>query len=174
MMRLMTVLLALTALVCVGCKGKKDDKKENPAIKAAEAEALDSLANLVKSSTTYFTSPRVAEKTGIRIAPQFVKTNDWSPEGKACDQKKKCFEFNSDPWVSIEWSALNFQMNDCHYGQYKVESSGTKATATTTLSARVDPDCDGKFTVFTVTLKADPNTKDWSNPNVIAGKIIKQ
>ena len=172
MMRLMTVLLALTALVCVGCKGGKDEQKENPAIKKAEDEALHKLDMMAKGSAHYFMAPHVTSE-GRKLAPQFVRSNDWTPKGKACDHKDKRFPYDSSQWATIEWSALTFQMNDPHYAQYKVQSSGTMAKATTTLSARVDPDCDGKFTEFSVTLTADPKTT-LAQGNAVIGKIQKQ
>jgi len=169
--------LSLGLLLTVGCekdsskdKPKAEDKKaedkkaeapeeKGPSAQAkkAEAEAKDALAKLHKSASVYYTMPRVARETGMKLPCQFPANQDWTPSTKACDGKDKRYEVQPNAWTTPTWSALNFQVNDAHYAQFKVTSSGTMATAKVTFQARVDPDCTGKYTVYSTTVSGDPN-----------------
>ena len=123
--------------------------------KAVKAEAVDMLDKIYKGAASYYGQPRV-DSSGNITACQFPESIDWTPKGVACEGDGKRFKADPSPWDEVVWSALNFQISGRHYGQYKIESSGTLGSAKATLSARVDPDCDGKYTVYSRTIQGDP------------------
>ena len=129
-------------------------KAESP----AKMEAAKSLLNLYKSASNYYTAPRVAMGTGLKIECQFPENQDWTPAGSPCDGEGHQFEVNTMLWTTMTWSALNFQMNDRHHAAYKVESTGTLAGAKAKLMARTDVNCDGKWEVTTRMIEGDPST----------------
>lgn len=166
MKKVLTTLVALSMLLSVGCKKdgeKKGDAEADKRAKAAKSEAEDNLDKLFRSASSYYTTPRVARTTGSKLDCQFPTTNDWTPTqpgmktATGCSSDKKMWEVNTTEWTTMTWSALNFQINDRHFGQYRIESSGRLGDAKATLSARVDPDCDGKFTVYSIDIAGEPN-----------------
>ena len=157
------VLLALT--MATGCKDDKSgDSEKSEASQeavAAKAEAEDMLEKMYLSAAHYYEAPRVASGTGARLPCQFpASTEGWHPAGKACDTDSKRFPAAPDQWSSPTWYSLNFEITAEHYGQYKVESSGVFGDATATFMARVDPDCDGTYTVYTRTISGEANASN--------------
>jgi len=135
---------------------KPTKRQARTAKTGATAEVVDQLDKMYKSAAHYYTSPRVS-RTGMKLPCQFPASQDWSPSGSPCDGEGHQFEVDTMLWVADTWSALNFQMNDRHYGAYKVESTGTLAGAKAKLMARTDTNCDGKWEVTTRMIEGDPN-----------------
>jgi hypothetical protein len=157
MTRLLTVALVAAAVLGTGCKDEEDSAKGNPTNKAAEAEVQKNLKKIAKASSAYFSRPHM-DKNGAKLLPRFPKSVDWTPAGKACTQEKKRFTSNVRTWDSLTWDVLNFRINGEHYAQYKITSEGTLADARTTILARIDPDCDSRVDVYTLTVAADAET----------------
>ena len=119
-------------------------------------EAIDRLDMIYRASAHYYTAPRVAAGTGLKIECQFPVNQPMTPDVRntACcggtkdrDNDNRC-DVDTSQWTSPTWSALNFQMNDQHYYGYTYESSGTDANARFTVSAYGDLDCDGVLSTF--------------------------
>jgi len=154
---MMTLILAF-GLACKEERKRDKDKEEEEAKEKTNEEAVaeitDALDKIVKGASFYYTVPHVNED-GMKQPCQFPATNEWSPEGDPCDNKGK-FEAVTDPWITGTWSALNFLMNDDHYGQYRVESSGTLSSATMTVFGRYKNCETGKWITYWRTLTGDP------------------
>ena len=119
-------------------------------------EAIDHLDRIYKSASNYYTAPRVARGTGMKLPCQFPATQGLTPDvrGKACcggrldgDGDNRC-DVDTTQWTTATWSALNFQMNDQHYFGYAFESTGTLVNAKFTARAHADLDCDGTLSTF--------------------------
>ena len=157
--------LTLTAalmLTGVGCKDKKQEdaakssKRTDEQLEAMTNEAVLNLDKIYKSAAAYYTTPRMAQGTGLKIDCQFPDNQKMTPDvtGKKCcggaldaDNDNRC-DVDTSQWTSRTWSALNFQMNDQHHFGYAFESSGTLTAARFTASAYADLDCDGELSTF--------------------------
>jgi hypothetical protein len=124
--------------------------------RAKTKEAIDQLDKIYKASSYYYSAPRVARTTGMKLPCQFPASQGMTPDvsGRKCckgaldkDQDNRC-DVDTRKWTTATWSALNFQMNDQHYFGYAYTSSGTGATAKFTASAHADLDCDGVLSTF--------------------------
>jgi prepilin-type N-terminal cleavage/methylation domain-containing protein len=124
--------------------------------RAKTTEAIDELDKIYKSSSTYYTAPRVEEKTGKKIDCQFPADQGMTPDvtAKKCcggaldgDNDDRC-DVDTSMWTTAQWSALNFQMNDQHYFGYSYSSTGTLAAALFTATANADLDCDTTLSTF--------------------------
>ncbi len=125
--------------------------------RAKTTEAIDELDKLYKSSSHYYTAPRVEKGTGLKIKCQFPVNQVMTPDvtSKKCcagaagdtDGDDRC-DVDTTQWTTPTWSALNFQMNDQHYFGYTYQSAGTVAAARFTATANADLDCDGTLSTF--------------------------
>ncbi len=124
--------------------------------RAKTVEAIDQLDKIYKSAANYYTSPRVARGTGMKLPCQFPESQSMTPNvnNRACCGGEHDSNFNDrcdvnvSLWTTPTWSALNFQMNDEHYFGYEFKSSGTLADAKFTAAAYADLDCDGILSTF--------------------------
>jgi hypothetical protein len=157
MILMMTVSLAF-GLACKEDRKRDKDKEEEEAKEKGNEEAVseitDQLDKLVKGASLYYLTPRVS-RDGSKLPCQFPATNEWTPNGDPCDSKGR-FEINYSTWDSDTWSALTYQINDAHYGQYRVESSGTLSSATMTVFGRYKNCESGKWITYWRTLTGDP------------------
>jgi len=124
--------------------------------RAKTTEAIDELDKIYKSASTYYTAPRVAQGTGLKLDCQFPATQGMTPDvtGKKCcgaaldaDKDDRC-DVDTTKWTTAQWSALNFQMNDQHYFGYSFTSAGVIAAAKFTAAANADLDCDSTLSTF--------------------------
>ena len=124
--------------------------------RAKTTEAIDQLDKIYKSASHYYTAPRVAKGTGLKIDCQLPANQGMTPDvtAKKCcggasdaDKDDRC-DVNTAIWTTATWSALNFQMNDQHYFGYHYTSAGTLAAAKFTASANADLDCDTTLSTF--------------------------
>lgn len=58
-------------------------------------------------------------------------------------------------WESMTWMALQFSVNNPHYYSYEFTSSGEGEAAKFTARAIGDLDCDGTFSTFEISAKAE-------------------
>lgn len=130
---------------------------------AKAAEANEMLDLIKKGSASYYTSPRVAKGTGLKLECQFPAKVGTTPTGSSCcvaqldaDNDERC-DPNPGNWNNGTWSALKFAITDAHYFQYSYNSSGTLGSATFTAEANADLDCDGTLSTFQLVGKGDPN-----------------
>ncbi len=128
--------------------------------KAAEANEMIDL--IKKGSAAYYTTPRTAKDTGVKVYCQFPAKVGTTPTGASCcdiqndaDNDERC---DSKPgnWNSASWSALKFAITDQHYFQYSYDSSGTLKDAKYTATANGDLDCDGQMSTFQLVGNGDP------------------
>ena len=125
--------------------------------RAKTTEAIDELDKLYKSSSHYYTAPRVEKGTGLKIKCQFPVNQAMTPDvttKKCCagatsdaDGDDRC-DVDATMWTTPTWSALNFQMNDQHYFGYHFSSQGTLSAAKFTAKANADLDCDTTLSTF--------------------------
>ena len=114
-------------------------------------EATMNIRKLYDSSVTYFEAEHAAQAGGL-LARQFPTAQAFTPaQGTCCGNTgQKC-----DPstyaasWANVNWTALNFSVDDPFYYSYQYDSGGSEATAQFTASASGDLNCDGKiFSMF--------------------------
>ena len=124
--------------------------------RAKTTEAIDYLDVMYKGASNYYSMPRVAVGTGLKLPCQFPKSVKPTPDisKKSCcgppldkDNDGRC-DVNTQSWAHETWSALNFQMNDQHHFSYSFTSSGVGKNAKFTAAAHADLDCDGVFSTF--------------------------
>jgi len=124
--------------------------------RAKTTEAIDQLDKIYKSSSHYYTAPRVAAGTGLKIECQFPANQVMTPDvtsQRCCakagdtDADDRC-DVDTTQWTTETWSSLNFQMNDQHYFGFTYASAGTIAAARFTATANADLDCDGTLSTF--------------------------
>jgi type IV pilus assembly protein PilA len=105
-------------------------------------EATANLRRLADESIAYYESHR--KNKGFT----FPASTEWTPQRNCCGQPGDKCAPDASVWKGKTWTALNFSVNDPHYYQYRVQSSGKGKTARTIVEARGDLDCDGTFSSF--------------------------
>jgi hypothetical protein len=130
------------AVIREKCFGEAYQRRSNT------TEAIDQLDKIYKGAAFYYTAPKVAPGTGIKLPCQFPTDAFCIPEGSPCDYPDEKYPADPDIWTTPTWSALSFQMNDSHYFKYCFDSEGTLSNAIMTASAHADLDCDGTFSTF--------------------------
>jgi len=128
--------------------------------KAKTSEAITMLSNIYKGAAEYYSAPRSAEGTGLKVACQFPNgdTGNTPVENSCCtsgvgggtdaDTDDRC-DVTPGDWDTPIWSALKFQMSDQFYFIYQyVGDTATLADAEFTTTARGDLDCDGVKSTF--------------------------
>lgn len=141
------------------CRNKYElnEARTSQVAKAIKTKTVDILDKIYKSAASYYGQPQIDSSSNI-TACRFPESIDWTPKSIAYKNNDKKFKTDPSPWAEVVWSALNFQISNEHYNQYKIESSGTLGSAKTTLSARVDPDYNNKYTVYSRTIQGDPKS----------------
>ena len=128
---------------------------------ARTTEATLMLDVMKKGATTYYASPRTL-KDGTRVPCQFPAPVGMTPVAASCcdpavdkDADGRCDE---DPHAFDKptWEALNFGLASQHVFQYAFQGSGSLSSASATLSAYGDQDCDGIMSTFHLVLDGDP------------------
>jgi prepilin-type N-terminal cleavage/methylation domain-containing protein len=128
---------------------------------ARTTEATLMLDVMKKGATTYYASPRTL-KDGTRVPCQFPASVAMTPAAASCcdssvdqDADGRCDE---DPHAFDKptWEALNFGLASQHVFQYAFHGSGSLSSASATLSAYGDQDCDGIMSTFHLVLDGDP------------------
>jgi len=110
--------------------------------KAKTLEARMSLQKMRAGARSFATADRY-DRTGALIPAGFpVGNTDWTPKTPCCEQasKPKCSP-NAADWNQPTFKALQFQMSDRHYFQYRIRSTGRVII----VEARGDLDCDGTY-----------------------------
>jgi prepilin-type N-terminal cleavage/methylation domain-containing protein len=114
--------------------------------RAKTTEAVDKLAFLYRSSSTYATGERVARGLGAAsIAPQFPATAPITPAAVPAGVRV------TDPagtWDNATWQALDFSIADPHYYCYQYDSTGVGPAARFTARALGDLDGDSTRSTF--------------------------
>ncbi|MBL8684223.1 MAG: hypothetical protein JNK05_33925, partial [Myxococcales bacterium] len=114
--------------------------------RAKTTEAVDKLAFLYRSSSTYATGERVTRGTGATaLAPQFPVSTGPTPATIAAGIR---VTDAVGTWDSASWQALSFSIADPHYYSFQYESTGTGTAARFTARALGNLDGDGTNSTF--------------------------
>lgn len=127
--------------------------------KAAEANVMLDLIR--KGSAAYYSIPRTVFNTRTMASCQFPAGVGTTPAGASCcaldsNADDRC-DSSQSAWNNATWSALNFEISDEHYFQYKYDSFGVYADARFRAEANSDLDCDTFMSTFQLVGIGDPN-----------------
>jgi prepilin-type N-terminal cleavage/methylation domain-containing protein len=128
---------------------------------AKAAEANEMLDLIRKGSAAYYTIPRTIFNTRKMASCQFPSSVGTTPTGASCcaldsNADDRC-DSSQAVWTNSTWAALNFEITDEHYFQYKYASKGTYASARFRAEANADLDCDTFLSTFQLVGIGDPN-----------------
>jgi prepilin-type N-terminal cleavage/methylation domain-containing protein len=123
--------------------------------RAKTAEAVDKLAFLYRSSSTYATAERTNRGLATVVnATQFPDSAPLTPTTVPGANKV------TDPvttWDTASWHALDFSMSDPHYYSYQYDSTGTGSSASFTARSVGNLDGDSVFSTFERAGRLDAN-----------------
>ena len=113
------------------------------------SEATMNLRKLFDSSVTYFAREH-ASRTGTIQERQFPDSAALTPGDTFC-----AGDVNAEKWIPKKtywddrsWQGLNFALSDPHYYSYQYDSGGTNGTASFTVRAIGDLNCNGTRSTF--------------------------
>jgi type IV pilus assembly protein PilA len=109
--------------------------------RAKTVEATMNLRKLFDSGVAYYEA-----HPGKSFA--FPRSTDWTPSRGCCGRPGDKCPVDPTAWAKEPWPSLNFAVDDPHYYQYRITSSGKGPKAKMIIEARGDLDCDGKFSLF--------------------------
>lgn len=160
---------ALPALLATldGTMGQVRERKSEKATanmsaraESARGEAQHYLHKIYSGAANYFESPSYGP-TGEALPCQFPASQEATPAPDCCaDGSGRCSGQRENWTSSATWNALHISFDSPHYCVYSFESGGTGPAARFTATARCDPDCDGKATVYRMTGKPDSSSGD--------------
>lgn len=144
---------------------------------AKAAEANEMLDLMRKGSATYYSVPRTIFNTQKRAACQFPASVGSTPVGASCcaldaNGDDRC-DSSQLAWNNATWSALQFEITDEHYFQYKYDSNGTYQNARFRAESNADLDCDGILSTFQLVGIGDPNATKADCNYVSAAAIFR-
>lgn len=114
--------------------------------RAKTTEAVDKLAFLYRSSSTYATGERVTRGTAATaLAPQFPTSAGPTPATIAAGIR---VTDAVGTWDLPTWQALDFAIADPHYYSFQYESTGVGTAARFTARALGNLDGDGTNSTF--------------------------
>lgn len=114
--------------------------------RAKTTEAVDKLAFLYRSSSTYATGERVTRGTAaVAIPPQFPSSAGPTPATVAAGIR---VTDAVGTWDVATWQSLDFAIADPHYYSYEYESTGVGTASRFTARALGDLDGDGNRSTF--------------------------
>ncbi len=135
-----TILLALVAAL-PAC-GKKEPRREEP----NQAEPSLNLERMVGGAQNYF-------ETNFDFP---TTSSDWTPPSTACDGAQRRAHRAAEWKRTPAWDALNFDDpsfgSGFFYFSYRYTTNGGRKFV---VEARADLDCDGKYSLFRRTARAD-------------------
>lgn len=163
------LLLFFTLILCAGCSANRMHTHGTPPkpCKAAncppaQQEAATDLLELYENAVDAFSRPRI-DGTGMKLPGQFPQSQAWTPAGSPCAHPDQRFPGQVSQWETDTWSDLYFEKPDPHFAAYKVETRGTPPNTSTTLHARFDSDCDGRWETLALTIQSP----DSVNPTIL-------
>jgi len=123
--------------------------------KAAALEAEANLKKLKAGARAFFVSDHY-DQTGTLQPRTFPPGGtDWTPPDRCCQQNEGRCTSGLEVWGEAPWRALRFGIHEPHRYQYRFTSQGLDREATFTVQARGDLDCDGVFSLYTITGSVD-------------------
>lgn len=133
--------------------GDKEEKQEpKPGADPRTAEAVTNVKKIYDGARSYYEEESHARGSVAVLPKQFpnppAKPGPVPPLGTCCHAPDhKCAP---DPrlWTDATWQALKFSMDDPHYYAYEYQASGTGTSATFTVAAYGDLNCDGVYSTF--------------------------
>jgi hypothetical protein len=123
--------------------------------RSKSVEATMNLRRLATGATAF--AAVEAPKKKARFS--FPKSTGWTPARGCCGQPGDKCAPDASAWQDASFRALDFSVDEPHYYQYRVVSTGTGKKARVSVEARGDLDCDGVASSFSrvVTLDAQGN-----------------
>ncbi len=126
--------------------------------RAKTSEAIDQIDKMYKSAAVYYSTPKVAEGSGVYLGCPGIGMVDLTPDitnQRCCggtldaDKDDRC-DVTPALWNNAGWAALNFEMRDQHYFGYAFEDQLGVAGSSASIYARAhaDLDCDSTISTF--------------------------
>lgn len=116
------------------------------------SEATMYLYQLRTSALAYYSQAR-KDKAGKALPPTFPCANmGWicSPKAKPCHKGQTKFKANPKHWQHACWKQLRFSIPSSHYYRYCYRSAGQGESASFTIRAQGDLDCDTRLSTFEI------------------------
>jgi prepilin-type N-terminal cleavage/methylation domain-containing protein len=151
-------------------------------VQSRESEAPSSLSAIARAAHEYYNTEHLDRTTGVINPPRFpdVTNSDNKVDGYAtmpvvlpCKEivGSPSYRTNSARWYANPdkepWYDLKFAIASSHYFQYGFNSTGSGKTATYSVRARADMDCDGTMSTFFFRANVDATTGA-----IVRGSII--
>jgi type II secretory pathway pseudopilin PulG len=116
--------------------------------RAESSEATFSLSRIVYAATAYWDADRDGERDegGELVASRlrrFPDSVDWTPRMPPCEGGGHRYEPDEKDWEHSTWKALAFAMTTRHRYRYRFTSRGQGDSATFTVEAEGDLNCNG-------------------------------
>ena len=115
-------------------------------------EARMNLFQLRTRALAYYSKPRTG-KNGKALPAEFPCSNmGWvcSPTAKPCSNNATRYKPNPKNWQHACWKQLGFSLKQGHYYRYCFRAAGKGESASFTIRAQGDLDCDGKLSLYEV------------------------
>lgn len=114
--------------------------------RAKTSEARGALELLQARVTSYYVQ---RARRGLRRF-RFPKSTGWTPTKGCCRGASDKCPLDPRAFSHRTWRALDYTPTQAHYFQLRLTSKGRGRSATVTIEARGDLDCDGEYSTFTV------------------------
>lgn len=151
----MTFVLLLLISPLFGCDRDAAQGLENQIEfidRTRTTEAALWIRQIAQAAGTYY-SREYIEATGNILEPQFPASVGRTPIEVPCGVPTLP---NGTEWEQSTWQALMFRPTDYHYYSYQFDSSGVGPSASFTVYAFGDLDCDGVLSTFSMIGQVDP------------------
>ena len=123
-----------------------------------------------------------ADQSGTPIAKHFPNTlsptgisNNGAnvPAAVPCAAGNPLYTKDSARWASEPWKSLKFGINKAHYFRYEYVPTGTATSASFTVWARANLDCDTTYSTYSVRATVNTSTGEVERTNVIVTEALE-
>lgn len=158
LLALSQALAACEKIQPAGAEGLSTKKEAATAVReyVAKAKTTEASDRIAKGATMVYEMPRL-DLTAAMLPRQSSASTERAPSGNPCDGPGRRFAEGPRAWEGETQSALKFQMNNPHHFRYRVEPSGPGADATLAISASVDLECEGMWSMTSRVVAGAPS-----------------
>ena len=137
-----------------GCDREATQIMENQSTyldRTRTTEAAMWIRQIAQAATAYYHQEHIG-RSGNQLDSQFPASVGRTPVEVPCGEPTLP---SGSEWDEAVWQALMFTPTDHHYYSYQFDSSGVRASASFTVYAFGDLDCDGVLSTFSMTGHVD-------------------